>query len=317
MSPPIFPFDAWLQGMEQASIVFNADMLRTQVLLSHALSESVTGQPGGPVDGDVYIIPSGATGSAWSNFDENDMAIFRDGAWYAFAPVIGVRLNVNGTEKVFSGSSGWVNFGTGGGGGGSWGAITGTLSDQVDLQNALNEKAEAFTDLSDAPSSYNFRYMSPIRVNINADGLSFGSTQIESNVISSLTDETTGSFLSFEDSESETDRIYPYSSYMLTGKILVNSVNADSSGSYISDGPMCAIVDAAIAIGWDYVNEEPIINVSSFTVVHSDPALSSVSFSAAVGAQQTGPFGVFWPILIEIEPLSGHQLIARGKLRQN
>lgn len=317
MSPPIFPFDAWLQGMEQASVVFNADMLRTQVLLSQALSDSVTAQPGSPVDGDVYLIPSGATGAAWSNFDENDMAIFRDGAWYAFAPVIGVRLNVNGTEKVFSGSSGWVNFGTGGGGGGSWGTITGTLSEQVDLQNALDQKAGSFTELSDTPSNYGFSYLSPVRVNIDGDGLSFGGVRVESNISTGLTDELSGSYFFFSDSESETDRIYPYSSYMITGRVLVNSANVDSSGTFISDGPDCAVFDIAIAIGWDYVNDVPIISNASFSTINSSPSLSGVTFSADLGTETVGDYGPYWPLLISLEKLAGHSLIARGRLSQN
>lgn len=52
----------------------------------------------------------------------------------ATAPTTGQALTFDGTELV------WATVG-GGGGGVAWGAITGTLSDQTDLQNELNLKA--------------------------------------------------------------------------------------------------------------------------------------------------------------------------------
>ena len=56
--------------------------------------------------------------------------------------------SANGTVKVYSSGS-WVamtpalfaeHIGAGGGGGGTWGSITGTLSNQTDLQTALDAK---------------------------------------------------------------------------------------------------------------------------------------------------------------------------------
>lgn len=44
--------------------------------------------------------------------------------------------------NVTVGAAVWVEI-TGGGGGGAWGSITGTLSDQTDLQNALDDKEDA------------------------------------------------------------------------------------------------------------------------------------------------------------------------------
>jgi len=45
------------------------------------------------------------------------------------------------------------NIGGGGSGGGAWGEITGTLSNQTDLQNALDEKAKIFTRSSTTEST--------------------------------------------------------------------------------------------------------------------------------------------------------------------
>lgn len=143
MSDFILPFDVWPQQIVQASVPANRNALRSEILGSRVISDSLTVQPSIPTDGDVYIIPSGATGSAWSAYDVDDLAIFREGTWYAFAPVPGVRLVVGSIEKIYEGSSGWQVFSAGGGGSAAWGAITGTLADQADLQDALDEKLES------------------------------------------------------------------------------------------------------------------------------------------------------------------------------
>lgn len=137
MSDPIFPFDVWPAGIEQASVPANANALRSQILFSEAISDTETTEPPTPADGDVYIIAPGATGTSWALFDADDLAIFRDDAWYAFAPLVGVRMTVAGADKIFAGSGGWVDFSASV----SWGGIIGTLSDQTDLQAALDAKA--------------------------------------------------------------------------------------------------------------------------------------------------------------------------------
>lgn len=102
----------------------------------------------------------------------------------------------------------WVNQ-SGGGGGGTWGSITGTLSDQTDLQNSLNNKqdslgftpenvankavdfsvvndtlypsvkavndtfAKVFTDLDDVPNSYTGQSDKFVQVKTDGTGLQF------------------------------------------------------------------------------------------------------------------------------------------------
>lgn len=54
-----------------------------------------------------------------------------------------VRLPIGSTDQVLKVSAGGVpEWGAGGSGGGTWGTITGTLSDQTDLQSALGGKAD-------------------------------------------------------------------------------------------------------------------------------------------------------------------------------
>lgn len=87
-----------------------------------------------------------------------------------FASKVGVDLQfrslVEGSNVTFDVTSDTITINSTGGGGGStsWGAITGTLSDQTDLQNALDLKADisslatvatsgAYSDLSGVPTN--------------------------------------------------------------------------------------------------------------------------------------------------------------------
>lgn len=89
--------------------------------------------PMGPVGNAVW---GGITGDINDQTDLGSMAQVDD------APSDGAEyVRKNGNWAVSSG-------GGGGGGGASWGAITGTLSNQTDLQNALNAKANT-ADLGD------------------------------------------------------------------------------------------------------------------------------------------------------------------------
>lgn len=111
MSTAILPFAVWASGTNQNSVPANDNSLRNQILNGLVISDSTTAQPETPTDGDIYIIPGSATGTQWETFDENDLAIYSSGTWYAYAPVDGIVVNVAGTPKQFDGSNGWVNFG--------------------------------------------------------------------------------------------------------------------------------------------------------------------------------------------------------------
>lgn len=114
MSEPIFPLAVWQEGTLQNDIPANDNALRVEAMSRRVISDSTTAQPGSPADGDVYIIPSAATGTQWSTFDEGDVTIYRDGTWIAFAPVPGVLVNVSGSLKQWTGSA-WASTGSGSG----------------------------------------------------------------------------------------------------------------------------------------------------------------------------------------------------------
>lgn len=114
MSTPILPLAVWESGTNQASIPANDNSLRLEILSREIISQAVTAQPGSPTDGDTYIIASTHTGAQWASFSPKDLAIYRDGTWYAFAPVEGLVVNVAGSLYKYD-SSAWTATGGGSG----------------------------------------------------------------------------------------------------------------------------------------------------------------------------------------------------------
>lgn len=110
MSTPILPFSVWEEGTNQNSIPANDNSLRHQILNGEIIADDVTAQPASPSDGDAYIIPAGATGSQWALFDENDLTIYMGGTWYAYAPVEGIRVTLDGDLVQWDGAA-YTNIG--------------------------------------------------------------------------------------------------------------------------------------------------------------------------------------------------------------
>lgn len=115
-STPILPFAQWLSGTNQNSIPANDNARRIQILEGNIISQAVTAQPGSPAEGDAYIIAATHTGTQWALFTPLDLAIYSGGTWYAFAPVLGVVVNVAGTLYRYTGSA-WTAVSAGGGSG--------------------------------------------------------------------------------------------------------------------------------------------------------------------------------------------------------
>lgn len=147
------------------------------LLQSAVIDMDLTAPPGSPSDGDLHIVAGGATG-AWDGQDNNLARYVAEGDFWQFY-VAGTQVHIvlnkdDGGLYAWSGSA-WVapiaagsvaasavsyNNATSGlaatdaqaaidelaaapGGAPEWGDITGTLSDQTDLQAALDAKASA------------------------------------------------------------------------------------------------------------------------------------------------------------------------------
>lgn len=77
-------------GQAQKHVTVNEAWLRLDALTQCAVaSRVIQAQPPSPTDGEMYILPIGAIGDAWSTFTTGDIAYYRDGAWEAVAPSAG------------------------------------------------------------------------------------------------------------------------------------------------------------------------------------------------------------------------------------
>uniref|UniRef100_UPI0028ABA6E2 DUF2793 domain-containing protein n=1 Tax=Brevundimonas sp. TaxID=1871086 RepID=UPI0028ABA6E2 len=69
-------------GQMQKHVTLNAALTRLDALLQTlAVSRTITAQPEGPADGALYILPEGATGSAWSGRPAGTLMRFEAGGW--------------------------------------------------------------------------------------------------------------------------------------------------------------------------------------------------------------------------------------------
>ena len=112
MSTAILPLAVWASGTNQNSIPANDNALRLEAMNREIISQAVTAQPGSPSDGDTYIIAGTHTGTQWATFSPKDIAIYRGGTWYAWAPVEGLVVNLAGTQYKYDGGA-WSSAGSG------------------------------------------------------------------------------------------------------------------------------------------------------------------------------------------------------------
>ena len=150
MSTPILPFAVWEAGTNQASIPANDNALRSEILSGLVISKTTTAQPAG-VDGAIYIIPSGATGAMWSTFAPGDLAIFRGGTWYAYAPVQGVVIHMDSSIQQWDGSD-WVELSGSGGGAGDF--LSPLVNDEISVSGTYTLEIGRMHSCSGSSSDY-------------------------------------------------------------------------------------------------------------------------------------------------------------------
>lgn len=100
-------------GQAQKHITVNESLLRLDALVQLAtVSVSTASQPGSPADGDVYILPSGKSGAAWSSMADGAIAHYRDGAWEAISPREGWLAHAADVDRFYAYSgAAWIELG--------------------------------------------------------------------------------------------------------------------------------------------------------------------------------------------------------------
>lgn len=113
-------------------------------LVNERVENLVDGNSAPPTttSGHLYVLIDEGSGSVhadWNGANYNDIVRIQDGVWASITPVNGYLVFNKTDEKYYKfGSTGWVEFG----GSVVWGNITGTLSDQTDLQAELDAKQD-------------------------------------------------------------------------------------------------------------------------------------------------------------------------------
>ncbi|MBS0384057.1 MAG: DUF2793 domain-containing protein, partial [Proteobacteria bacterium] len=96
-------------GQAQKHVTVNESLRRLDALVQlSAVSATTTTQPGAPNDGDIYLLPGGKTGAAWSAMAEDALAYYRDGVWEELTPKPGWRCYVQDADAFYAhGAGGW------------------------------------------------------------------------------------------------------------------------------------------------------------------------------------------------------------------
>jgi hypothetical protein len=86
------------QAQAQKEVTVNEAVIRLEALLNNgAIDNQLNTPPVSPADGDVYLVPNGATG-AWSGEDQA-IAFYTFGSWQFITPREGVALWVQSAEQ--------------------------------------------------------------------------------------------------------------------------------------------------------------------------------------------------------------------------
>ncbi|MES1156537.1 MAG: DUF2793 domain-containing protein [Alphaproteobacteria bacterium] len=103
-------------GQAQKHVTVNESLTKLDALVQLSVKSATTSaEPGSPSDGEVYILPSGKTGTYWGAMSNYAVAHYVDGAWSTYAPREGWFAWIKDTDRVvvFDGSA-WVDVGAGG-----------------------------------------------------------------------------------------------------------------------------------------------------------------------------------------------------------
>ena len=136
-------------GQAQKHVTVNESLRRLDALVQlSVVSATTTAEPGAPTDGQVWIVPSGKTGTHWASFTNWALAYWRDGAWEQVTPREGWTAYVKDTDQLlhYTGSV-WSLFAPG--------AVL-TLSAQYRLLGRSSSGAGAGEEIASSANVFTF-----------------------------------------------------------------------------------------------------------------------------------------------------------------
>ena len=100
-------------GQLQKHVTLNAALSRLDALVQiGVLSRALAVQPEDPADGEAWLLPAGATGSAWALMHAGAVAAFQDGGWVRLDPPLGaVAFVIDEARAVIRTADGWRALG--------------------------------------------------------------------------------------------------------------------------------------------------------------------------------------------------------------
>ncbi|MBA1147416.1 DUF2793 domain-containing protein [Ectothiorhodospiraceae bacterium WFHF3C12] len=90
MTTDIFALPEIQESQASKHVTHNEALRQLEALLARVASRAAP-EPGSPSSGDVYIVPGGASGAAWSGHDD-EIAHFYGGAWHFYPPIPGLSV---------------------------------------------------------------------------------------------------------------------------------------------------------------------------------------------------------------------------------
>jgi hypothetical protein len=99
MATPILVIGELVESQASKYITVNEALRKIEACTIRVLSQTNSGPPGGPSDGDAYIVD--VTSDDWSGFTIKDIAYYSNTSWYNLSPFEGLRVWVNDDDGLY------------------------------------------------------------------------------------------------------------------------------------------------------------------------------------------------------------------------
>lgn len=111
MATPLFSLSELAQNAGGGEAAYNETLRILEVLIAaNVINETTTAAPGGPSEGDMWIIGAGTPSGAWAGQTSGHLALYINGGWVFRAPAQGYVVWNEATSvlRVYD-SGAWTN----------------------------------------------------------------------------------------------------------------------------------------------------------------------------------------------------------------